>query len=297
MAEKLLSMGHFHLVLSGPSMLATKWLTDRRGVFSAANTTFKTVLNHTGLTFGLVIVFQSHGRALSYKPHLHCLLTPGGIDRDGRWVEYTQVNEKLLRQEFEKRMVAAIGHLDGDRWTVYTTFHRDGATGIVSYLSHSIFGLPFDPREPLEVHEQTVRFGEWHHGRRQDRTIRRDAFVDRYFAHIPPKGCVTIRHYRVYSNRYRAVLERLRSVMPEQNQPPTSDADEESLVSDCPVCNHRLEIERVFTVTTLPNELVMHRRIRGSPYHHEEIILPIDSPMTRITSTAATTPKGCSPFR
>ena len=89
--KKILPIGHYHLIFSVPDVMVYIWMRLKEDFintfFHLVKESFKEYQKKTGITYGLTMVFQSHGRGLCYKPHMHCLLTPGGTDENGNWID------------------------------------------------------------------------------------------------------------------------------------------------------------------------------------------------------------------
>lgn len=75
-SKKLLPVSHYHLVFSIPSAFTTTWLRNKKRVaeilFKSVSKVIAELRASTGLLCGSALDFQSHGRGMSYKPHIHC---------------------------------------------------------------------------------------------------------------------------------------------------------------------------------------------------------------------------------
>ena len=78
---RILPTTHLHLVFSIPGRYVQQWLADRKSLtsrlFEAVDSVIKDWEQSMGLRTGRMLVFQSHGRGMSYKPHIHCLMADG----------------------------------------------------------------------------------------------------------------------------------------------------------------------------------------------------------------------------
>jgi Putative transposase len=81
-----------HLILTVPERLRT--LFERHaavllsGLIQAARTAMDAVVaraKRQPLTVGYIVVLQTAGRSASYNPHLHVIVTDGGLRADGTW--------------------------------------------------------------------------------------------------------------------------------------------------------------------------------------------------------------------
>lgn len=288
MLDRALPLAHFHLVFGGPQYLVDLWLAHPRLVISTLFASAAAALAHlmatAELTFGATMVFHSHGKGLSFKPHLHCLLTAGGIDSQRTWHDYHLLAEDQLRTQFRthmhRRLAASLAsavpdHFAADRekdWRVYVTFHRHSPAHLITYFSRSLFGGLIDTRFHQTCDEHSVQLTEMHGDSRLTTTLDRSVFLHRYLAHIPPAHSVTVRHYGLYSTRYARCRAQLRSALqtPESAE---STAEQEHadvpLLLPCPRCHTPMHIQFRFTAQQLPTILRLYREARGSPCAHQ----------------------------
>ena len=288
MHERILPVGHQHVVFSGPGWLAQLWLKRPKAVmdalFAAASAAVKTTVTADGLCYAATMVFHSHGNRMCYKPHVHCLLTVGGFDDHDRWREQRHLDEPGLRKRFDHRLLKrlerdvpeelnqVIGHRGGQS-SVHATYHEQTPDSIVAYLAGTTHGLVLKAKTVLEVGEHTVGYTAEHHGHRQRVELSQRDFLRRYLAHIPPHRSVTVRHYGLYATRHAEELEQARRAIeaaPRQIDPP---AEEELFLPVCPHCHRRTLIGQLeFEPHATPAELRLLAIIRGSPVPHDTII-------------------------
>jgi hypothetical protein len=288
--NRLLPVAHYHLVFSAPPLLTAAWRTDPKAVieslFAAVNRTLLTLSKRTSLRFAVMMLFHSHASGISYKPHLHCLLSAGGIDSQGRWKSYRGINEKLLREEFHRWMLeqvskrlsaqtaAALHHTSSHQWPVYAVYHPDGPAAVVGYFARTFHGLLIDPKEQFSYDAQTVQFTCHHLGTEHTTTLSRGEFLSRYFAHIPPPGTVTVRHYGLYATRCAALLKQVASTLVPASASDSS-AEEQESVHTCPLCHGWMSVGVSFTSEELPPVIQLALRTRGSPLTHGQLIQPL----------------------
>ena len=93
-ASELLPIPHFHVVFTLPREIGRIALQNKRVVygvlFRAAAETLKELAadpKHLGAEVGVLAVLHTWGQTLIHHPHLHCVLTSGGVSPDGsRWI-------------------------------------------------------------------------------------------------------------------------------------------------------------------------------------------------------------------
>lgn len=61
------------------------------------------------LKIGTIIVVQTHGRSGRYNPHLHMMLTSGGINEEtGKWVDLTYFPYEILRKKWQYHLLGLL---------------------------------------------------------------------------------------------------------------------------------------------------------------------------------------------
>lgn len=285
--DRLLHTAHHHVVFSAPSVLTAAWQAEPKAVidslFAAARQTFATERKRSGLQFGITIVFHSHAAALAFKPHLHCIITAGGLTRNGGWQRDHRLCERTLRTDFRRRMLGeAAKRLSAQRaaqlhqqpaqaWRAYAVRHPESARALLGYFARSRHGVAVDLARGFSVAVDSVSFIAEHHGERRQTTLSREEFLRRYFAHIPPRGTVTVRHYGLYATRAATLLEGIRAAAESETpEPENSECAEDA--EPCPVCGAPLTARVRFASDELPPVLRLLRRSRGSPASHGELI-------------------------
>jgi Transposase zinc-binding domain/Putative transposase len=111
-----------HLILTVPEALRALIYQHAvpllEGLMQAARTTMDSVVaqaKRQTLTLGYIVVLQTAGRSARYNPHLHVLMTEGGLRADGRWQPLGYVPYDLLHRTWQERVLALITtRLPGD---------------------------------------------------------------------------------------------------------------------------------------------------------------------------------------
>lgn len=120
--ERLLPVPYFHVVFTLPDALHPLVLQNQRALydllFRAASATLLTLAadpNRLGAQVGFTAILHTWGQNLLFHPHLHCVVTGGGLSPNGdRWVAGNaryflpvRVLGKLFRGKFLASLRAA----------------------------------------------------------------------------------------------------------------------------------------------------------------------------------------------
>jgi len=237
--QRLLPCAHFHVVFTWPHSLLALWERNRawciKLLFDCARRSLLQLLadpRHLGALPGLLMSLHTWGRTLSHHPHLHCLVTAGGLDAQQRWLS-TRPGWLLplqpLKTLFRGKLLDALwnaleaGRLELPGWTDKQCWQRqikqlyrkhwnleirapyDSGRGVVLYLARYAKGGPLPASRPLRMHSAHVLFDYADHrdGRTKTLKLQTQEFVSRVLWHAPPRGVHTTRHAGLYSSSHQ----------------------------------------------------------------------------------------------
>lgn len=108
---ELLPTTYFHLVFTLPQELRSLCMGNRKLLFGllfkAAQHTILTLSKdkkYIGGTPGIVSILHTHGQDLNFHPHIHNIVSGGGLDDAGKWIKEKRSNGRFLfaRRAMEK---------------------------------------------------------------------------------------------------------------------------------------------------------------------------------------------------
>src|SRR5215831_2477221 len=115
---RLLACEHYHVIFTLPSELHALWLANGRVManllFQAAWATLRKLLGdakYLGATPGMIAAFHTWGQTLVLHPHLHCLVTGGGL-AGATWQAGRHgylVPARVVMPVFRGKLLAAVG--------------------------------------------------------------------------------------------------------------------------------------------------------------------------------------------
>jgi hypothetical protein len=185
------------------------------------------------LEAGYVVVLETAGRAGHWHPHLHMLMTSGGMTPDGRWREVGYVPFEMLHKKWQYHlftMLKARVRTPEMRQTVDALWQKyprglvaylekgkvpAGGTGLAYYLAKYVVSPPISLRRIIRYDGQRVCYWYNDHktGKRQEEDIPALTFIGRMAQHILPKGFHRIRYYGLHATckakKVRGVLKQL----------------------------------------------------------------------------------------
>jgi hypothetical protein len=244
---RVLPARHFHVVFTVPASLRPLAQAQPRAfydlLFAAASATLLELARdekRLGAQPGITAVLHTWTRKLELHPHLHCLVTAGGLNAsDSTWVPVRGrflFPVKVLSRLFRGKLLAAIDaawrrgelrchalaaedafeqlrdRLYRQEWVVYAKEPFAGVAQVFSYLGRYTHRVAISNQRLLDFDGENVRFvtrGQ------HSATLPADTFIHRFLQHVLPPGFVKIRHYGLYAaGNVNGRLEVARRLLP-----------------------------------------------------------------------------------
>jgi hypothetical protein len=252
---RLLACDHYHVMFTVPHDLNPLWLLNLSQMtglfFQSVRATLMELLGdpkYLGAQPGLMVALHSWGRTLVWHPHVHCLITGGGVSPSGQWVSIrtgslvpVHVVTALFRGKFigawrrlgkrgelelpqEMRAQAflnllnRLGHPKKTRWNVHIRERYAPGAGVATYGARYMRGGPLKNRQLVKFDGERVTFVYRDHRdsssggsswRQMTRPV--EGFIGRVLQQVAPGKRQMVRLYGLYHASQAAVLGRLRS--------------------------------------------------------------------------------------
>ncbi len=184
---------------------------------------------YLGARPGCLAVLHTWTRAMLYHPHVHLLVTAGGLSADRtRWVQSQYSNylapEAALSILFRAKLCAALKKarlLDQvppqvwkKNWVVDCKPAGSGRQ-VLEYLGRYIFRIAITNSrlEQIDNGQVTFRYRENRTQKLRRLTLPAVEFIARFLQHVLPPGCVKVRYYGIWSNSSRRQLQQARALL------------------------------------------------------------------------------------
>jgi hypothetical protein len=243
--EDLLPIQYFHVVFTIPSELNHLVSMNRKVMydllFRSVSETLMELANdpkHLGARIGAIGILHTWGQNLMDHPHVHCIVTGGGLSSDSsRWVSSKKsffIHVKVmsavfsgkfldhLKQSFKRGALVfpgSICHLKepgvfetfrkrfyDKKWVVYCKPPFGGPKGVLQYLGRYTHRIAISNNRILANRDGNVSF-LWRDyaddSRKKTMTLKADEFIRRFLLHVLPERYVRIRHFGLLGNRNR----------------------------------------------------------------------------------------------
>jgi len=229
----LLPVPYFLVTFTVPAELRPIALTNQALLYAAMFRASAAALQHLaadprhlGGQLGMLGIFQTWTRDLRYHPHIHYLIPGVGRTTDERIVFPPAPDFLLpvrpLAMIFRAKLRAALRQTAIAATIPSTAWEHDwvidcrpvgtGETAL-KYLAPYIFRVAMSNNRIVSADETQVTFRYRHSASGENRTstLPVETFLDRFVAHILPKGFVKVRYYGFFRTGVRASLRRIRA--------------------------------------------------------------------------------------
>ena len=253
--QELLPVKYYHVVFTLPHELNSLIMGHRKILYKLLfDASAQTLLcfakdpKYLGAIPGIISVLHTWGQQLSFHPHVHCIVSGGGIADDNAWKNATK-NEwhflfpvkamsivyrtkflQALKQMINTGEVTLHGIANAKQllnllyqkdWIVYTKTPFGGPHAVIEYLGRYTHKVAISNHRISNINEDdtvTFEYKDYADGNKQKQmTLNAAEFIRRFAQHILPERFTKIRTYGYLSNRNRH--QRINEVLKEMKLP------------------------------------------------------------------------------
>lgn len=273
---ELLPVPYFHITITVPAELRAVLRANQRdgyGVLmqacAAAIIELARDPRYVGGTVAVLAVLHTWTQQLSLHPHVHCLVSGGGISEDAttwhparrKFLIPIKALAKLVRGKFRallrrKRpdlvIPDAVWRIP---WILHVTAWGNGEQAVLDYLARYVFRVALTNARIVDLDDQTVtiQYKERKTGRPRTCRLSGDEFMRRFLQHVLPRGFHKVRYCGLWHPAQRHNADRVRQMLQLQAPPKVGPSQQPVLPSlepsgaapmppieprICPHCHH-----------------------------------------------------------
>lgn len=286
---------YFHVVFTVPDCLHPLAMSHMKEFYScmfwAAWSTLKKFYDAKGLQGGMTSILHTWGSNLYYHPHIHCIVTGGGVDRKGVWhhLEDCKGAEEFLfpvralssifRAKFLAMFTSALKESNekippdvrkkcmDKGWVVYSRPPAKGVNQVLEYIGRYAYRVAISNSRILNYSDGMVTY-DWKNyrqgGRHSQMTMTAVSFLLLLSLHILPPGFVRIRHYGLLSPSNRDKVRKAQiqlggTPVPKlrKKKPYLQICDKKGWnIGYCPHCGCKMQIIEILEPSRIPPKAV-----------------------------------------
>jgi Putative transposase/Transposase zinc-binding domain len=230
---ELLPCDYFHAVVTVPKELRAAFHRNQKLMYgllmqvsAAAVKDLCADKRHLGALPGMLSVLHTWNGRLGYHPHVHLLLTGGGITADGQHWEPARgeflvpvaVLSRKIAAQFRAALKATAPAVFADipagvwqrEWVSFCKHYGHGNDAVLTYLSRYVFRTAINNARILDMDQSHVTFrwkdreaGAWRIER-----LPGVEFLRRFLQHVLPRGFHKVRYYGLWNPSKRELSNR-----------------------------------------------------------------------------------------
>lgn len=238
-ANDLFTVTHRHVIFTIDEGLREIFLKEKyrrdllKGLMDEAARILLDFFRMHQIQAGIVATLHTFGSQLEYNPHVHLVVTMGGLTKDGKWKDYDYFPFAMLRKYWQNAVLKLIRRTlsQWDKARVqpllqaaYTKnaegFYvhapkrsRTSLKKILEYISRYMKRGPIALNRILLYDGKIVMFH--YHDKRTNtdkiKTMSAEEFIGALIRHIPENQFKTIRRYGIYSRRIKTIMKKVLS--------------------------------------------------------------------------------------
>lgn len=236
--SEVLDIKYYHVVFTIPSELYLIALQNQEKIYKILFKTSAETLQelvedekYLGGEIGFFSILHTWGQNMMYHPHIHSVVTGGGLTETQKWVEKEGdflIPVKVISRKFRGKFLAnmrkeklkfvgeneylnnpasyneLIQKLYDQEWVVYCKEPFNNANCVIQYLGRYTHRVAISNERIIKVTENEVKFKYRDYkdeNKMKVMTISIEEFIRRFLLHILPPHFMKIRYYGILGNR------------------------------------------------------------------------------------------------
>jgi hypothetical protein len=227
---------HYHMVFTTPQILNSICMIDSAWFYNELFASVWETLRQFGYTHfgsepGAICVLHTWGQNLSLHPHIHCIVPALGYTLQGRLKQtgkngkylfpvkqlslvfkaklMIRIQKYLLKQKLFSQYKKETGQAWQKQWVVFCEPSLGKPERVIAYLGSYTHRVAITNQRIIDINQMEVTFSLKDYcdgGKIKAISLKGEEFLRRFCLHILPKGFVKIRHYGIYSTRFRSTV-------------------------------------------------------------------------------------------
>jgi len=242
--QNLLDIQYFHAVFTVPDNLNIVFMQNQTKMYNmlfravsetimelCADRLSKAQYKYLGAKPGVTAILHTWGQNLNYHPHLHCVITGGGLTETSQWVNSHKkffIPIKVLSKKFRGKFLNYLGkenlsfygeaeYLKDSRnfsdfvkglykkdWITYCKSPFGDAQKVIDYLGRYTHRVAISNNRIVGMNDGMVSFN-WRDYSDSNKiklmTLSADEFIRRFLLHVLPPGFRKIRHFGIFASK------------------------------------------------------------------------------------------------
>jgi uncharacterized Zn finger protein (UPF0148 family) len=230
--QKLLKVPHRHVVFTIPDKLREVFKNPdyQKVLFAASKITMEEMISSSNkkskkkikLKIGMIQVLQTYGADMKWNPHVHCIVTEGGFDRQWNWIHTYYMPYKFWRKKWQYMLLTMLkkemptcrensdfinllfkNYDDGFVMNGKRRFEKRDGWNMARYIGRYVKHPPIAESRIMNFDGNQVTYWYEDSETKQKKTVAMDKFefIRLLLSHVPEKNFKIVRYVGIYSRR------------------------------------------------------------------------------------------------
>jgi len=239
---ELLPVPYFHITITVPAELRAVLRANQRDGYGALMQACAAAIielardpRYVGGTVAVLAVLHTWTQQLGLHPHVHCLVSGGGISEDAttwhparrKFLVPIKALAKLVRGKFRALLLRkcpdlvipdAVWRIP---WILHVTAWGTGEQAVLDYLARYVFRVALTNARIVDLDDQTVtiQYKRRKTGRPRTCRLSGDEFMRRFLQHVLPRGFHKVRYFGLWHPAQHHNASRVRQMLQLQAPP------------------------------------------------------------------------------
>lgn len=234
MAEDVMQVNHRHVIFTIDEGLRVIFQKHRHLLKPLMDEAVRIIQEWFKIKFkvtpGVIAGLHTFGSRMNFNPHVHMLVTMGGMKQIGEWKIYDFIPFSMLRKQWQTVVLKLIrSHLNeeekkkvqhllqkaysanGEGFYVHAPKQKGNVKVQLGYIGRYIRrpAIALHRIEEYDGQYVTFKYHDKNDGQEKREKLTVEEFISRLIVHIPDEQFKTIRYYGVYSRRIKSLCKTL----------------------------------------------------------------------------------------
>lgn len=245
---------------------------------------------------GYLGILHTWSRTLAFHPHIHYIITGGGLDvQNNKWIKANSkfllpvkalsgIFKAKLRDELKKLRPEVYCQIPPDSWKknwIVNSIPVGNGYHAMKYLAQYVFRVAISNSRIMTYDDRYVTFGYKDSKTKTRKTMKLDneEFIRRFLQHVLPKGFVKVRYFGLFAAKNRKLLNKTKELLAPTDEKKDSLSNKikcKPKIFYCTACGKEMKL-----VLTLPK---IKYRNRPPPWddvylYRRRITTPVEIPV------------------
>lgn len=229
--DDILNINYYHMVLLIPRELYPLFYYNQKVMYDllfkvSSDVLMEVCYEYLGINVGITSILHTWSQKGKYYPHMHMLVTGGGINKLGKWMDSELVNKEIIKTRFKNKLIKSIkklrlnfygsyeylsnydmymkylNNIDLEQFDCYKKKPYSSVNDIYEYFGKYAFRVCITNERIKKMDDHYVYFSYRNYSNKNEERISRvkgEEFIRRFLMHTLDKSFVKIRYYGIMS--------------------------------------------------------------------------------------------------